>query len=288
MQALFFSVDVFVFMCNFCKSVYWNHQNPKGDSKLSPLPQERVHYERGGTTVEITLDSTDLKVREKELQAKENELKKREEDLKKREEAIAHAKIDIEEKNWPPFYPVIHHDITNEIPIHLQKIQYVAFGSLLGLIVCLAWNFIAVTAAWFQGQGTSIWLLSVIYIITGVPGAYFLWYRPLYRAMRTDSALKFGFFFIAYICHITFCGFAALAPPFFIQGKSLAGILPAFDYLTWNASLGGIYFIGFVLFALETTISVWVIQQVYMYFRGSGKATQMKNEATKKSILAAL
>jgi hypothetical protein len=29
-----------------------------------------------------------------------------------------------------------------------------------------------------------IWFLAVIYFITGCPGAYFLWYRPLYRAMR--------------------------------------------------------------------------------------------------------
>ena len=42
------------------------------------------------------------------------------------------AGIVIEEKNWPDFFPLIHHDITNEIPIHLQKIQYVAFATLLG------------------------------------------------------------------------------------------------------------------------------------------------------------
>jgi hypothetical protein len=42
------------------------------------------------------------------------------------------AGIVIEEKNWPPFFPIIHHDIANEIPIHLQRLQYVAFFSLLG------------------------------------------------------------------------------------------------------------------------------------------------------------
>ncbi|KAI7755081.1 hypothetical protein M8C21_001223, partial [Ambrosia artemisiifolia] len=230
-----------------------NNSNHGGNSKLTPLPQER------GTTIEITLDNTaDMKAKEIELQVKEAKLKKREEDLKKREEAVAQAKMCIKEKNWPPFYPVIHHDIETEIPKHLQKIQYVAFGSWLGLMVCLAWNFVAVTAAWFRGQGTSIWLLAIIYILTGVPGSYFLWYRPLYRAMSTDNALKFGTKPLT-ICHIIFCGIAALAPPFFIEGKSLAGILPAFDFLTWNVSLAGIYFIGFGLFALETAISVWVI-----------------------------
>lgn len=42
------------------------------------------------------------------------------------------AGIVIEEKNWPPFMPIIHHDISNEIPIHLQRMQYLAFSSLLG------------------------------------------------------------------------------------------------------------------------------------------------------------
>jgi hypothetical protein len=42
------------------------------------------------------------------------------------------AGIVIEEKNWPPFFPIIHHDIANEIPIHLQRLQYAAFFSLLG------------------------------------------------------------------------------------------------------------------------------------------------------------
>ncbi|XP_071704584.1 secretory carrier-associated membrane protein 1-like [Rutidosis leptorrhynchoides] len=258
-------------------------------STLSPLPQERVEYERGGTTISVPSDNTmDLKAKEKELQAKEADLKRREEELQKREEAIARSGVVVEVKNWPPFYPVIHHDIATEIPIHLQKIQYVAFGSWLGLILCLMWNFIAVTAAWFQGESASIWLLAVIYIITGVPGSYLLWYRPLYRAMRTDSAIKFTFFFLTYICHIIFCILATLAPPIFIKGRSLAGFMPAFDYLGWNAALGGLYFIGFALFAIETAISIWVIQQVYLYFRGSGKAATMKREATKSTMMSAL
>lgn len=46
------------------------------------------------------------------------------------------AGIVIEEKNWPPFFPIIHHDISNEIPIHLQRIQYVAFTTFLGMSNC--------------------------------------------------------------------------------------------------------------------------------------------------------
>lgn len=256
---------------------------PPANSKLSPLPHEPA------ATVDIPLDSSkDLKKLEKELKAKEAELKKREQELKRREDAVARAGVVIEEKNWPPYFPIIHHDIANEIPIHLQKLQYVAFTTFLGLVGCLLWNIVAVTLAWIKGEGPTIWFLAIIYFISGVPGAYVLWYRPLYRAMRTDSALKFGWFFLCYMFHIGFCIVAAVAPPIFFKGKSLTGILPAIEVLSSNALVGIFYFIGFAFFAIESLISIWVIQQVYMYFRGSGKAAEMRKEAARSTMMAAL
>ncbi|KAI3774189.1 hypothetical protein L1987_48734 [Smallanthus sonchifolius] len=99
-----------------------------------------------------------------------------------------------------------------------------------GIVVCLIWNLVAVTMAWIKGEG--------------IPGAYVLWYRPLYRAMRTNGALMFGFFFIAYSC---------------------------------------LYLIGFVLFALESVISLWVIQEVLRYFRSSGKVEEAKRDVRRSS-----
>ncbi|KAL0697261.1 hypothetical protein Bca4012_053383 [Brassica carinata] len=284
---------------------------PASNSYLKPLPPEP--YDRGAT-VDIPLDSAkDLRAREMELQAKENELKRKEQELKRREDAIARTGVVIEEKNWPEFFPIIHNDIPNEIPVHLQKIQYVAFTTLLGLVGCLLWNFVAVTVAWIKGEGPTIWLMSIIYFIAGVPGAYVLWYRPLYRATRTDSALKFGAFFFFYVFHIAFCGFAAVAPPFIFEGKSLTGFLPALELLTTNAVVGVsitsaplqlqftcysltnlvspsqiMYFIGAGFFCVETLLNIWVIQQVYAYFRGSGKAAEMKREAAKSTLMRAL
>ncbi|XP_042520900.1 secretory carrier-associated membrane protein 2-like isoform X3 [Macadamia integrifolia] len=196
---------------------------PATNSRLSPLPPEPVDfsYDRGAT-IDIPLDTAkDLKKKEKELQAKEAELKKREQELKRREDAAGRAGIVLEEKNWPPFFPIIHHDIGSEIPIHLQRLQYIAFTTLLGLVACLLWNIVAVTTAWIKEEGVTIWLLSIIYFISGVPGAYVLWYRPLYRAMRTESALKYGRFFLFYALHIGFCVFSAVAPPIIFKGNSL-------------------------------------------------------------------
>lgn len=43
------------------------------------------------------------------------------------------AGVPANDKNWPPFFPIIHHDIANEIPAHAQRLQYLAFASWLGL-----------------------------------------------------------------------------------------------------------------------------------------------------------
>ena len=56
-------------------------------------------------------------------------------------------------------------------------------------------------------------------MLLGCPLSYVLWYRPLYRAMRTDSALNFSWFFMFYLLHLGFCIFAAIAPLVVIHGK---------------------------------------------------------------------
>ncbi|XP_015943549.1 secretory carrier-associated membrane protein [Arachis duranensis] len=261
---------------------------PATNSRLKPLNPEPADYNYFGATVDIPLDaSTDLKKKEKELQAKEAELRRREQVYFENLISFCTSGIVIEEKNWPPFFPIIHHDIPNEIPVHLQRMQYVAFSSLLGLVACLSWNIIAVTAAWIKGEGVKIWFLSLIYFIAGVPGAYVLWYRPLYRAFRKDSALNFGWFFMFYIIHIGFCILAAVAPPIVFKGKSLTGILSAIDVIGDHTLIGIFYFIGFGFFCLETLVSIWVLQQVYMYFRGSGQAAEMKREAARGAVRSA-
>ncbi|PKA52223.1 Secretory carrier-associated membrane protein 3 [Apostasia shenzhenica] len=263
---------------------------PASNSRFSPLPpQPAGFFNDHGATTDVPLDSNkDFRKKERELQAKEVELRRREQEVKRKEDAAERAGIVLEVKNWPPFFPIIHHDIANEIPVHLQRMQYVAFASFLGLSACLFWNIIAVTAAWIKVSSIKIWLLAIIYFISGCPGAYVLWYRPLYNAMRTESALKFGWFFLFYVIHIAFCILAAIAPPIVFNGKSLTGILAAVDVIGDSVIVGIFYFIGFGFFCLELLVSIWVIQQVYMYFRGSGRAAEMRREAARGAMHAAI
>ncbi|XP_021294049.1 secretory carrier-associated membrane protein-like [Herrania umbratica] len=255
---------------------------------LAPEPAS-YNYDRN-PAIDITLDkATNLKQKERELQDKEAEIRRREEVVKRKEEALARAGVFLDVKNWPPVFPIIHHDIANEIPNYLHRMQYVAFSTLLGLVLCLFWNVIAVSTASIKGQGIYIWFLAVIYFMLGVPGAYILWYRPLYRACRKDSAFKFGWFFMFYMIHICFCIYAAVAPPIIYQGLSMPGILSAMYLMNKHDALVGIfYFIGFGLFCGEALLSIWVLQKVYRYFRGTGKAAEAKLSAARGTAMAAM
>ncbi|CAA7020380.1 unnamed protein product [Microthlaspi erraticum] len=221
-------------------------------------------------TVDIPLDTVnDSSKKQRELADKEAELRRREMDIKRREDAIAKSGVKINDKNWPPFFPIIHHDIANEIPIHAQKLQYLAFASWLGIVLCLVFNIIAVTVCWIKGGGVVIFFLAVIYALLGCPISYVLWYRPLYRAMTTNSAFSFGGFFFFYLIHIGFCIFAAIAPPIVFRGQSLTGVLAAIDVISASLLAGIFYFIGVGLFCLESLLSLWVLQKIYIYFRGN-------------------
>ncbi|GAB2273395.1 Secretory carrier-associated membrane protein 5 [Dionaea muscipula] len=225
--------------------------------------------QKNDATVNIPLDSmNDPNKRERELASWESDLKRRELEIKRREDVVGRAAIPDDDRNWPPFFPIIHHDIVNEIPVHAQRLQYLAFASWLGIVFCLVYNLVAVTVCWIRGGGVKIFFLATIYAILGCPLSYVLWYRPLYRAMRTDSALKFGWFFMFYILHIAFCIFAAIAPPIVFHGKSLTGILAAVDGFSSHVLVGIFYLVGFALFCLETLVSLWVLQKIYLYFRG--------------------
>uniref|UniRef100_A0A6N2K4K4 Secretory carrier-associated membrane protein n=1 Tax=Salix viminalis TaxID=40686 RepID=A0A6N2K4K4_SALVM len=227
---------------------------PASKARIPPLGHEAMGYGHNDATVDIPLDTmNDSKKKGKDLASWEA-------DLKRREKEGRCSGITSSDKNWPKFFPIIHHDIANEIPIHAQRIQYMAFASWLGIVLCLVFNVIAVTVCWIRGGGVKIFFLAVIYALMGCPLSYVLW---------TDSALKFSWFFLFYLIHIGFCIFAAIAPPIFFHGKSLTGILPAVDVISGHLLVGIFYLVGFGLFCLEALLSLWVLQKIYMYFRGN-------------------
>ncbi|KAG6420451.1 hypothetical protein SASPL_116979 [Salvia splendens] len=234
--------------------------NSSANSKMSPLPHEPADYDRGAT-VNIPLDgSMDLRKREQELQAREAELNKKEQ--------------------------VLLCDIHHTLVLQRMKLilNYAFWYCNMPFVECCSHHL-------SLGQRGRLVVDIVFYGLLELM-VFKLSYQVSDVSRMTESALKFGWFFLTYSFHIGFCAFACVAPPIIFRGKSLTGILPAIDLLTWNALVGRMGDSGEKLadtFRLQS-IDSWLfencvypcrnhVQQVYMYFRGTGKAAEMKKEA---------
>lgn len=215
-----------------------------------------------------TPTAQELARKEKELQDLEARLQRKEQELAQQE-----AQHGVEVKNFPPFWPLIHHDITNDIDVERRGIQWTAFMTWLGVMVCLLYNWVGAIASWIAGTfnfttGIGNFFLAIIYLICGVPLSYILWYRPLYVAMKKQGIVSFTMFFVFYSANIAFCLFGAIAPPFLWHGYSFTGFMSAISMLTngWVV-IGIIYFVGAGLFTAEALLSIYVIGRVYAHFR---------------------
>ena len=66
-----------------------------------------------------------------------------------------------------------------------------AYYSFLLLTLSLVYNFLfCATAAMFTGMesGFTAWLMAMVYMITGVPGAFYLWYKRACTARPRTTA----------------------------------------------------------------------------------------------------
>ncbi|KXZ43258.1 hypothetical protein GPECTOR_96g724 [Gonium pectorale] len=136
-------------------------------------------------------------------------------------------------------------------------------------------------------QKVPSWFLGLLYLICGVPGSWWLWYKRLYNGAKSDSALGFVGFFLWFAVHTAFCIWAAIAVPFSANQWSFAGFITAMKALDVCNFCGIIYLVGAGLWAAEAAWSVWVITDVFLFFRGKGGIKQAKEQAQKEAALAA-
>jgi hypothetical protein len=179
----------------------------------------------------------DLDSRERDLERREQELNQRAEHIRK------HGR-----NNWPPFFPLIYHSISEEIPdasrpliSRLYQLWLVLLATLL--INMLACIFILVAGASDGGKdlGGSIGYLFII-----PPLSFLLWYRPIYNGYMKEQALYYYLYFFFGGFHLLFSVYMIIGIPstgsagliqtiqMFSQGHWAAGILATIATTGWT------------------------------------------------------
>uniref|UniRef100_A0A8D0LAL1 Secretory carrier-associated membrane protein n=1 Tax=Sphenodon punctatus TaxID=8508 RepID=A0A8D0LAL1_SPHPU len=231
---------------------------PSAQPPRKPSPTEPRNYGSYGTQESAAAAAAELLKRQEELNRKAEELDRREREL--RDAALGSAAA--RQNNWPPlpaFCPVkpcFYQDIAVEIPTEVQKtvstMYYLWMASTGGLFL----NFLA-SLAWFcvntsTGSGFG---LSILWALLFTPCSFVCWYRPMYKAFRSDSSFNFFvFFFIFFVQDVVY-----VLQAIGIPGWGFSGWILSLTALKENTAVAVLMILVAMLF---TAVAVLMLKRV--------------------------
>uniref|UniRef100_A0A8C4RAP6 Secretory carrier-associated membrane protein n=1 Tax=Eptatretus burgeri TaxID=7764 RepID=A0A8C4RAP6_EPTBU len=155
-------------------------------------------YTQQGYGTEASAAQSELLRRQEELERKAAELDRREREMQGIAAGTAGSKNWPPLPSWFPLGPCFYQDITIEIPVQFQKVVKMLYylwivhaaTLCLNVLGCLAWFCVDSTRGVDFG-------LSILWFIIFTPCSYLCWFRPAYKAFKSDSSFNFfAFFFI--------------------------------------------------------------------------------------------
>ncbi|XP_052044193.1 secretory carrier-associated membrane protein 2 [Apodemus sylvaticus] len=222
---------------------------------------------------------------QEELDRKAAELERKERELQN-----TAANLHVRDNNWPPLpswcpvKPCFYQDFSTEIPADYQRICRMLYYLWMLHSVTLFLNLLA-CLAWFTSDaanGTAFGL-SILWFLIFTPCAFLCWYRPIYKAFRSDNSFSFFVFFFVFFCQIGI---------YFIQ---LIG-LPNLGTSGWLAALStvqngplAVTIIMMVVagfFTLCAGLSLFLLQRVHALYRRTGASFQQAQEEFSQGLFS--
>lgn len=143
-----------------------------------------------------------------DLLRKQQELERKAAELAAREEAIRNGTFNVRQPNWPPvpsfcpFGPCLYQDINVEIPVEFQRIVRHAYYLWMYFIAVLLANLMGGIAKWIVEGEAGYFTFSLMSLLILTPGSFLCWFRPLYKAFRSDSSFNFMVFFFVFFIQL--------------------------------------------------------------------------------------
>jgi hypothetical protein len=193
---------------------------------------------------------SDLEGRFNTVRAKEQELQRREEALRKANVTVGDSNI----PNFPPFYPLIYHNIAEEIPMLMQTfIRISLFGvGWLAILSIVNWLACFTTASFGRNAGENI-VFGLIIGLFLTPLAFRVTYWKLYRQCKEQSitfwtlALQGGLFL--------FCVIGVVG----IEDSGMLGVMMILDAVANKPS-------AFTMGICVTACVCWCIAAAWQFF----------------------
>ncbi|XP_063216341.1 secretory carrier-associated membrane protein 1 [Bacillus rossius redtenbacheri] len=210
-----------------------------------------------------------------ELQRRQEELERKAQELARREEELKNSPYNARRNNWPPlpekccFQPCFYQDINVDIPLEFQKhVRQLYYLWIFHALVLVA-NIVGSLALMIHKSDFTTFGLSILYSILFMPFSFLCWFRPAYKAFRSDSSFNFMVFFFVFF----FQFMVAVIQTIGIPGSGTCGFLVAIE--TFDSTAGGIT-VGVILllialgFGSAAAMDILLLSKIHRIYRSTG------------------
>lgn len=237
---------------------------------LSPSNEPPPYTVPASSSAAVSAATEDLRRRQEELDRKAEELERRERDMQR----TSHEQQGVA-NNFPPlpsFCPVkpcFYQDFVVDIPSQFQRIVKVLYYLWISYVCLLFINLIASLTYFITLTTTTAGTtfgLSIAYFFMYTPCSFICWYRPVYKAFRSDSSVNFFIFFFVFFCQGCTCVVQCLG----ILGSGTVGWIAGFQVLGTNKGVGVFMLVVACLFTLMAIACFLLLIRVHRLYRSTG------------------
>lgn len=208
-----------------------------------------------------------------EFQRRQEELERKAEELARKEEELKNAgNGTARQDNWPPlptFCPVgpcFYQDINVDIPLEFQKIVRMLYYLWMFHVLMLMLNILGGLSMFIALSDGATFGLAIVYFFIFTPFSYVCWFRPVYKAFRSDSSFNFMVFFFVFFCQLVVSIINAIGIPSTGSCGIILGLTSLAGTGVGPKVAGGIILLiaaGWVALALTDFITILQVHRIY-------------------------
>ncbi|NP_001425402.1 secretory carrier-associated membrane protein 3 isoform 12 [Homo sapiens] len=162
-------------------------------------------------------------------------------------------------------------DISMEIPQEFQKTVSTMYYLWMCSTLALLLNFLACLASFCvetnNGAGFG---LSILWVLLFTPCSFVCWYRPMYKAFRSDSSFNFFvFFFIFFVQDVLF-----VLQAIGIPGWGFSGWISALVVPKGNTAVSVLMLLVALLFTGIAVLGIVMLKRIHSLYRRTGASFQ--------------
>ncbi|XP_074650641.1 secretory carrier-associated membrane protein 2-like isoform X2 [Tubulanus polymorphus] len=223
------------------------------------------------------------------LQKQQEELERRAQELQRKEQQMRDAQSGVRTNNWPPlpakccFGPCFYQDFAIDIPLEFQRVVKSLYYLWMFYSCVLILNVLGSLAYFISNSSGGVTFgLSILFLVLFTPCSFVCWYRPVYKAFRSDSSVNFFLFF--FIFFFQFC--VNVVQALGIDSFGTCGWINGIKTVGYNKAVGAIMLVIGGCFTIVAVGSIFFLIKVHRIYRSTGASFDKAKQEFRQGVMS--